>query len=111
VADVLIEGRASIFAAGQAPPAAVRVAQEHPGRLLRHFAKLEAPCREIPTDPAAPLALLLGCGTLESSPSMAEDVLSIVSRLASGPIRVLSECCGLVPLLAGDAAGALLVQQ
>lgn len=111
VADVLIEGRASVFTAGQAPPAAVRVAQEHPGRLLRHFAKLEDLCREIPTDPAAPLALLLGCGTLESSPSMAEDVLSIVARLASGPIRVLSECCGLVPQLAGDAAGALLVQQ
>ncbi|NLE85833.1 MAG: (Fe-S)-binding protein, partial [Myxococcales bacterium] len=35
VAEVLIEGRASVFAAGRAPEAAVRIAQEHPGRLLR----------------------------------------------------------------------------
>lgn len=111
VADVLIEGRASVFTAGQAPSAAVRIAREHPARLLRHFARLEALCRSIPTDPAAPLAVLLGCGTLESASSMAADVLSVIARLAGAPLRVLSECCGLVPLLAGDAAGSLLVQQ
>lgn len=111
VADVLIEGRASVFASGQAPPAAVRIAQEHPGRLLRHAARLEDWCRGVPTDPKGSVALLLGCGTLGSSPGMATDVLSIVSRLAATPVRVLSECCGLVPLLAGDAPGAHLFQQ
>lgn len=111
VAEVLIEGRASVFAAGRAPEAAVRIAQEHPGRLLRQAAHIERLSRAVETDPAAPTALLLGCATLQSSPGMAEEVVRLTGRLAQRPVRLVSECCGLIPSLAGDASGARLAQE
>lgn len=111
VAEVLIEGRASVFAAGRAPEAAVRVAHEHPGRLLRQAAHIERLGALVEADPAAPTALLLGCATLQSSPGMAEEVVTLTGQLAKRPLRLVAECCGLIPSLAGDASGARLAQE
>lgn len=111
VADVLIEGRSSVLEAGRAPEAAVRVAREHPGRLLRQTAALEALAELVPTDPRAPIALLLGCPTLRDPDGAGEAVVRAAARLAEAPLRLLSECCGLIPALAGDGPGSRLAQE
>jgi Fe-S oxidoreductase len=106
VAEVLIEGRASLADAGRAPAVAERVAREHPSRVLRQSALVS----RLRADPAAradaTTSLLLGCPVLRGPAESAERMLHIAAELAGEPVRVLSECCGVVPTLAGDPSGA-----
>lgn len=111
VAEVLIEGRSNVLEAGHAPEAAVRVAREHPGRLLRQAAALDGLAQLASTDPRAPTALLLGCPTLRDPEGAGEAVVRAAAQLAGAPLRLVSECCGLIPALAGDGPGARLTQE
>ncbi len=106
VAEVLLEGRAALSDAGRAPAVAERVALTHPSRVLRQSA-LVSDLREHPAASAhASTALLLGCAALRGPAESAERMLRIAARLAGEPVRLLSECCGVVPTLAGDPSGA-----
>ncbi len=106
VAEVLLEGRAALADAGRSPAVAERVAREHPSRVLRQSGLVQT----LRADPAAradaTTALLLGCPVLRGPAETAERILHIAARLAGEPVRLLSECCGAVPTLAGDPSGA-----
>lgn len=102
VAEVLVEGRASLAEAERAPDVAVTLAREHGSRLARQSLVVEALRKEPAHRADAPTALLLGCPTLRGPREAAERTLRVAAALAGEPVRVLAECCGAVPTLAGD---------
>ncbi len=106
VAEVLVEGRAALADVGLGPSAAERVAREHPSRVLRLGARAASLAEDAAVRSDATTALLLGCSVLSGPLESAERLLRVASRVAGEPVRLLTECCGVVPMLAGDPSGA-----
>lgn len=109
VADVLLDGRADVFAAGLAPAPARRVAAGFPARLAR----LEATAATF-DEAAVPrgdgsLAFLPGCTMVRFDPEAVLGVALAVARMSpvGGCVLVADTCCGAPLLDAGDREGFL----
>ncbi len=105
VAQVLIEARSSHAAEGREPSAAREVARSHPSRVMRQAAQVERLSHLLVDSTGATTGVLLGCSLLRKPGEEVEHVVRTIASLAQGPVRLLEECCGLAPALAGDAAG------
>jgi len=105
VADVLLDARAALAAAGVLPAGARRV--------VRRFAAHEAAARDGAlalashprVDPDAPDALLIGCGYVRGAPGAARDAVDAAAAVTGRSIALVEGCCGLPLRLAGDALG------
>jgi len=104
VAETLGVARAALFAAGKAPPAAVRTAKlfaERKTEVLQRVAQAKA--RHGLPDTAS-IGIVAGCTYLRRLPEIADDVISSVRELA-GPATLMSSCCGSALGMSGDAEG------
>lgn len=104
VADTLDLARAAIFAAGTAPPAAVRVTKlfaERKAELGQRVAQAKA--RHGLADRAS-VGIIAGCTYLRRLPDIADDIIAAANLLA-GPATLTSSCCGGALAMAGDAEG------
>lgn len=104
VADTLGLARAAIFAAGKAPPAAVRVAKlfhERKAEMGQRVAQAKA--RHGLPDSAS-VGIVAGCTYLRRLPEIADDVIASATELA-GPATLMASCCGGALAMAGDAEG------
>ncbi len=111
VGQVLIEGRASLAAVGRAPEVAETIAREHPSRVVRQNKVLDELRADASHSALSSTGLLLGCPALRADPESARRVLRVSAELAGEPVRLVSECCGAVPELAGDPSGADMARE
>jgi Fe-S oxidoreductase len=110
VADVLVEARSPLTAAGVAPAEA----NDALGRFEAHVRATSESVRNLVAEahvhprPRAEHALLIGCGYVRRAPSEANDAIVAARALVGSSLTLLDACCGLPLLLAG--AGDRFVQ-
>jgi Fe-S oxidoreductase len=105
VADVLLDARAALTAAGEAPVGARRIVD----RFGRHEAKTRAAAELLANRASvragAKDALLVGCGYLRGARRESRDAVDAAAALLGRPVALVEACCGLPLRLAGDATG------
>lgn len=110
VPGTLFDARSALRAAGQAPPAALRVLERFAERA-RVLGETARDFRAAPyVDPDARVAVLVGCEQARGETSAAIDTVKAVAGLTSrtpgepGKVAVVDQCCGAPLLYAGDQA-------
>lgn len=105
VTETLNDARADYVALGQAP-ASVLALLEREGELeAEHVAAVRDLSDTAGVEADAPTALLLGCRYARVFPEEARAAVRLAARL-SGPVRLLSGCCGAWQRAAGAPAAA-----
>jgi dimethylglycine catabolism B len=105
VAESLLVARANLMDIGIAPPRAARQAQRfelHRRATERAVARLGA---QAGVDSSSRTALLIGCAYARAAPAEASDAIVAAASLSDGKVSLVSACCGLPLLYAGDRAG------
>jgi dimethylglycine catabolism B len=103
VADVLLDARDALAAAGAAPAAARRAI----AGFARHDAKTRAAASRLASAHAgakkgAPVAVFVGCVYLRAAHREACEAVDVATAATGGPVDVVAGCCGLPLRLAGD---------
>ncbi len=104
VADTLYAARAEYRSAGLAPDTVTRSERRQGRRVAEADTFLAELAREPGVRPDAPVALLVGCAYLRKARPEARSIVRSLIAL-SGPVRLVSGCCGAPLLHAGDRAG------
>ena len=102
VAQVLMDARAEMFAAGVAPKTAQNVANSR----ARRVEDLNHRVSGLGTRPAK-TGVLIGCGYIQHAPEVARDAIAAVEAISGEPIAAIGGCCGLDLYYAGDRAAFL----
>lgn len=107
VARVLLDARSEYFARGVAPEAARTLAASWSARELEHRLAVERLAQRTQTalaDADARRVLLVGCGYARALPDQAAAIVRVATLLVGG-LSLLTRCCGLPLLYAGDGEG------
>lgn len=111
VANTLYDARRDAFAAGLAPPEAVRVANTftaHDDQSIRAWTELRAshlPNAERVNSYAGAPALFIGCSALRRAPEEAVAIHRVAEAVLPLRAHTMPRCCGLPLLHAGDVVG------
>jgi Fe-S oxidoreductase len=105
VPTTLFAARSGLVDQGVAPPGAAQALRG----FSAHARSTRQAIVELATHPAvrpgAPDALLVGCAYARAVPAAARAAIDAATGLVRGAVSLLSECCGLPLLHAGDGPG------
>jgi Fe-S oxidoreductase len=107
VASALLATRAEAFGAGVAPAAAHAIAARFPARAAEVALALAHAAPSPGALPASAPRLLVGCGYARHAPDIVRDAVAATTALVGEPVQLLTSCCGLPLLHAGDHDGFL----
>ncbi len=103
VAATLMDARADLFAEGLSPEGARRAVArfaEHADTVCAQTKTIAAELQA--NDPSAKVAVLVGSSYVRHAPDVVRDALLVVRALVDEPVRLVTRCCGLPLLHAGD---------
>jgi Fe-S oxidoreductase len=105
VASTLLAARSGLVTQGVAPRAATRTI----GAFPAHARATRQAVLELATHPAVRAesshALLIGCAYARATPAEARAAIDAAAGLLRAPVALVTECCGLPLLHAGDSRG------
>ena len=103
VAATLLDARADLFAEGLAPEAARRAVSGFAEHAQLVGAQTKSLADELQAnDPSAKVAVLVGSSYVRHAPEVVRDAVEVVRAFVDEPVRLVTRCCGLPLLHAGD---------